>query len=41
MKTILGGIVAAALLAVIAAQVLDNRFQVTSEAAFTTSGARI
>ncbi|WP_431280599.1 hypothetical protein ACQW02_14380 [Humitalea sp. 24SJ18S-53] len=41
MKMILGGIVAAALIAFLASRVLDDRFQVTSEAAFTTSGARI
>ncbi len=41
MKTILGGMLAAALIAVLAASVLDTRFQVTSEAAFTTSGARL
>ncbi len=41
MKTIIGGMIAAALIAVLASRVLDSRFQQTSEAAFTTSGARI
>ncbi len=41
MKAILSGIVLAAIIAVGAAYILDNRVQRTAQTAFTTSGARL